>query len=83
MKRRGIDISHHRARNIASIDLSEYETAIAMDREVAALFRTAFPEFEDLRIWNIPDPYGGSATQYQRAAGLIRDRVEDLLRGLG
>ena len=83
MKRRGIDISPLRARNIDSVDLSAYRTAVALDQRVAALFRTASPEFKDLRTWNIPDPYGGSAGQYRRAADLIRIQVEEFIRGLG
>jgi len=82
MKRRGIDISRHRARNISSVDLPDFETVIALDREVATLFWTAFPDNRDLRIWNIPDPYGGSAGGYQQAADLIRVQVEELIRGV-
>lgn len=83
MKRRGIDIVPHRARNIDSVDLSAFKTAVALDRRVAALFRSASPEFKDLRTWNIPDPYGGSAGQYRRAADLLRVQVEEFLQGLG
>lgn len=82
MKRRGIDIKPHRARNITSIDPTSFETVIALDREVAALFLTAFPDYRDLRIWEIPDPYGGSAGQYRQAADRILANVEELLRGM-
>jgi protein-tyrosine phosphatase len=82
MKRRGIDISFHRARIVMSADLPSYEMVIALDREVAALFWTAFPEYGDLRIWNIPDPYGGSAGEYQQAADLIRGQVEELIKAV-
>jgi protein-tyrosine-phosphatase len=80
MKRRKIDISAHRARNISSIDLSTGDTVIALDSEVAALFQTAFPDCRDLRIWEIPDPYGGSAGKYRQAADLILEHVERFLQ---
>ncbi len=82
MKRRGIDIKSHRARNIYSIAPTAFETVIALDRKVAALFLAAFPEYRDLRIWEIPDPYGGSAGQYRQAADLILANVEEFIRGL-
>jgi protein-tyrosine phosphatase len=83
MRRRGVDISRHRARNIASVDLSDYQTAVALDRKVAALFGTAAPEFGDLRVWEIPDPYGGPAGEYRLAAGRIRMQVEEFIRNMG
>jgi protein-tyrosine phosphatase len=80
MKRRGIDISRHRARNVSSIAVSDFNIAVALDREVAALFGTAFPDYSDLRVWVIPDPYGGSAGEYREAADLISSQVEELIR---
>jgi protein-tyrosine-phosphatase len=82
MKRRGIDISGHRARGLAAVHPAKSERVIALDREVAALFSAAFPDFKDLRIWNIPDPYGGSAGGYREAAELIRAQVEELIKEL-
>jgi protein-tyrosine phosphatase len=83
MKRRGIDISGHRARNVASVFLPECETVVAMDREVAELFKVGFWDFPDLRTWEVRDPYGGSAGQYRQAAGIIRANVEEFILSLG
>jgi protein-tyrosine phosphatase len=80
MKRRGIDIARHRARNVSSVAVSDYVVVVALDREVAALFGAAFPETSDLRIWVIPDPYGGSAGEYHEVADLISSQVEELLQ---
>jgi protein-tyrosine phosphatase len=83
MKRRGIDIKSHRARNITSVYLPYFETVIAMDREVAELFRIGFSDFPDLRVWEIEDPYGGSAAQYRQAADIIRVHVEEFIQRIG
>ncbi len=80
MKRRGIDISGHRARNISSVTISDYDIVIALDREVAARFWAAQPEYPGLRIWDVRDPYGGSAGEYRQAADRICENVEELLR---
>jgi protein-tyrosine phosphatase len=80
MKRRGIDIARHRARNISSVVVSDYDIVVALDREVAARFWAANPEYLGLRIWDVPDPYGSSAAEYREAADLIRTQVEELIR---
>jgi protein-tyrosine phosphatase len=80
MKRRGVDITAHRARNISAVDPGAFDTVIAMDREVGALFSAAHPRLKDFRIWKIPDPYGSSAGRYLQAADVIQTNVEDLLR---
>ncbi len=82
MKRRGIDISGHRARNISSVTVDDYEIVVALDREVAARFWAAHPEYPGLRIWIVPDPYGGSAGEYREAADLISTQVDELLRSI-
>jgi protein-tyrosine phosphatase len=82
MKRRGIDISGHRARGLAAVDPAACVAVVALDREVAALLSVAFPELPGLRVWNVPDPYGGSAGGYRQAAEMIRAQVEDLLEEL-
>jgi protein-tyrosine-phosphatase len=79
MKHRGIDISTHRARPVSSLDASAFEIAIALDREVAALFLTVFPEYSHLQVWDVSDPYGGSAAEYRQAADLISSQVEELI----
>jgi protein-tyrosine phosphatase len=82
MKRRGIDISRHRARPVSSLDVSAFEKVIALDREVAALFQTAFPEYGHLLVWDVADPYGGSAEEYREAADVISAQVAELIHGL-
>jgi protein-tyrosine-phosphatase len=82
LKRRGMDISGHRARNIASVNLGAYEEIIALDREVALSLDTAAPRHPKIRVWNIADPYGGSAGEYRDAAEILRTYVEEYVRGL-
>lgn len=82
MGRRGIDISGHRARNIASVNPGDYEEIIAMDREVAAMLEKAAPHHPKMRVWNIADPYGGPAGGYKDAADILKMYVDDYLRAL-
>jgi protein-tyrosine phosphatase len=80
MKRRGIDISGHRARNIASVDLSSYDEIVALDREVASLLERAVPDHPKMRVWNIADPYGGPAGGYRNAAEILRIYIDQYLK---
>jgi protein-tyrosine phosphatase len=80
MKRRKIDISGHRARNIAKLDLNAYEEIIALDREVASHLEAIAPRHPEMRVWNIADPYGGPARGYQDAAEILRTLVGEYLR---
>jgi protein-tyrosine phosphatase len=82
MKHRGIDISGHHARNITSVDLEAYEEIIALDREVASLLEKVAPMHPRMRVWNITDPYGGSARSYRDAAEILKTYVEDFSRSL-
>jgi protein-tyrosine-phosphatase len=79
MKRRGIDLRSHRTRNVAFIDLSDFEDIIVMDSEVASMFRSLFPEFKNVRVWEIEDPYAGPAGGYQSAVEKIHRCVEQYL----
>jgi protein-tyrosine phosphatase len=82
MKRRGIDISRHRARNLASVDPGTYEEIVALDREVATLLEKAVPRHPKIRVWNIADPFGGPAGGYRDAAEIIKTYVGEYVRAL-
>jgi protein-tyrosine phosphatase len=80
MNHREIDISGHRARNIASVNLESYGEIIALDREVASLLEAFAPRHPKMRVWNIADPYGGPARGYRDAAEVLRTVVGEYLR---
>jgi protein-tyrosine phosphatase len=79
VQRHGIDLTPHRARNVASIDVSAYDEIIAMDSEVAAVFRSLFPSFRKIRVWEIEDPYVGPSGGFPGAVEKIRRYVEQYL----
>ncbi len=82
MKRRGIDISSHRARNIASVNLESFGEIIALDREVASHLEAVAARHPKIKVWNIADPYGGAAQGYRDAAENLRIRIEEFVRVL-
>jgi len=82
MKRRGIDISGHRARNILAVNLESYEEIIALDREVASLLEKAAPRHPRMRVWNIANPYGGPAGGYRDAAEILNTFIEEYILAL-
>jgi protein-tyrosine phosphatase len=88
--RRGIDLSAQRARRVAEVDFQRFDLVLAMDRDnyhdLLALCPTEqsgklrlFLEFApEAGIEELPDPYYGGGTGFER----VLDLVEQAARGL-
>lgn len=89
-RRRGIDISAQRARKVRAEDFREFDYVLAMDKSNHALLADLCPsgleeklflflEFApDLGESEVPDPYYGGASGFER----VFDLVEAASRGL-
>jgi len=89
-KRRGIDLSHLRARRIAPSDFEEFDLILAMDRENLQELHSACPERHRHKIElfmryarsfdadEVPDPYYGG----EKGFDVVLDMVEDAAQGL-
>ncbi len=87
---RGYDLSQLRARQVASVDFSDFDYILAMDREnLAGLLRSCPPEHRHkVRLFlsfserytnqEVPDPYYGGRQGFEQ----VLDMVEDAARGL-
>jgi protein-tyrosine phosphatase len=90
-RRRGYDLSPLRARQISRDDFARFDLLIAMDRshhtemlrqcpEGAADRLRLFLEFApQFRTLDVPDPYYGDASEYERALDMIEAGTEGLL----
>ena len=88
--RRGIDISHRRARKVALADFERFDWLIAMDRGNFELLRELCPEpyLERVKLFlefapslereDVPDPYYGGANGFEQ----VLDLAEEAARGL-
>ena len=84
-KRRGHDISHQRARRITPGDFDNFDFILVMDRGHLSHLRTICPtrckqkvelllEYGDrYHGREVPDPYGGTSKDFERALDLIED----------
>lgn len=93
-RRRGIDMSAMRARQIAADDFSRFDLILAMDREnLTELRRRAPPslrervrlflEFVDDRDFDdVPDPYYGGETGFEQVLDLTEVAARGLLEHL-
>jgi protein-tyrosine phosphatase len=89
-RRRGFDISAHRARQVSPFDVERFDLLLAMDESnragLLALCNSdqrhkvrMFLEFaEGADRLDVPDPYGGGEDGFER----VLDLVEDASRGL-
>ncbi|WP_439611594.1 low molecular weight protein-tyrosine-phosphatase [Reyranella sp.] len=91
---RGYDITGIRARQITSEDIERFDYVLGMTRGHLAEMRWLAPrDFADkpqllmnyappLGILDIPDPFGGTTDDYERAIGLIESATRGLLARL-
>ena len=91
---RGYDITGIRARQITSEDIKRFDYVLGMTRGHLAEMRWLAPrDFADkpqllmnyappLGILDIPDPFGGTTDDYERAIGLIESATRGLLARL-
>lgn len=93
-KRRGYDLSSHRARLLTTGDLELFDHPLAMDRSHLAVMRWMAPRSLADRpqmflkfapqagTMDVPDPYGGRTRDYERALDLIEKGCAGLLAAL-
>jgi protein-tyrosine-phosphatase len=82
MSEYGIDISRHRSRNLSECRFGKFAFVVAMDSSISGQMGNSFPSFGQHMVWEVDDPYGESVKEYRKAADIIRQRVEDLCRGI-
>jgi protein-tyrosine phosphatase len=90
-KRRGIDLDKQRARRFSAADFDEFDYVLAMDSSnLADLAEICPPEHSSrLRLFlefapisgitDVPDPYYGGATGFERVLDMIEEGTAGLL----
>jgi len=93
-RRRGIDISALAARSVAETDFAAFDYILAMDQDnLEDLVAKSKPEYHDrIRLFldfsptdagaDVPDPYYGGSTGFERVLDLIEKAAEGLLTEL-
>jgi protein-tyrosine phosphatase len=92
-RRRGIDMSALRARQVHASDFEEFDLILAMDREnLAELKRRCPPRFQErvrllleyasLSESDVPDPYYGGEAGFEQVLDLIEQASRGLLDDL-
>lgn len=77
-RERGFDIRHHRARNLAEIDLSSFDRIVALNRDIAArLAREYAVPPEILVVWEVEDPFGLDTDVYRSCASEIERALRE------
>ena len=86
MARRGIDIARHRARTITRREMDQADVIIVMTRSHREALAAEFPEHRPKlhmlselrnRLYDIPDPYGGTLKEYEFTAQEIEKLVDE------
>lgn len=89
--RRGYEISHLAARRVVPEDFERFDLLLAMDRDNLEILHAMAPEGQasKARLFlefsstmpggEVPDPYYGGATGFERVLDLVEDAVAGLL----
>ena len=89
--RRGIDIGGQRARHVEEADYGQWDYILAMDEDNLAILQANCPaeHRERIRLFldfapdnperEVPDPYYGGATGFERVLDLVEQAAEGLL----
>ena len=92
-ERRGITLAHLRARRVAPEDFERFHYIIAMDQDNLLMLHEQadaaqrervrlFLEFGSGSETEVPDPYYGGATGFERVLDLVEDASRGLLESL-
>ncbi|MBI3545511.1 MAG: low molecular weight phosphotyrosine protein phosphatase [Gammaproteobacteria bacterium] len=92
--RRGIDIAHLRGRRATADDIREFDYVLAMDRENYENLRAISPAEHQSKIRlfmefapnrrerEVPDPYFGGISGFDRVLDMIEDAAQGLLEDI-
>ena len=92
--KRGVDLGGQRARRVDELDFQEFDYVLAMDRDNYEALASICPsnradrlrlflEFApELGIQEVPDPYYGGATGFERVLDLIEQASRGLLANI-
>ncbi|MBC8528728.1 low molecular weight protein arginine phosphatase [Christensenellaceae bacterium NSJ-44] len=92
MKRRGIDLSDHEAKQVTREMIERAHLVICMEQGQAEVLRDAFEEADlDRKIYSfreffcgstkdIPDPYGGDEQVYENCAVLLEKYIKKFVK---
>jgi protein-tyrosine phosphatase len=93
-RRRGVDLSALRARQVAAIDFERFDYVLAMDSQNLETLRSRAPAqyHERIRLFmdfapnaytrEVPDPYYGGANGFEEVLDLLEQASEGLLEEL-
>lgn len=93
-RRRGFDLSAHKARRVSADDFALYDDILAMDRQHLAILKSIQPPNQrarlrlflesagDRSLLDVPDPYFGNLEGFERVFDLCELALEKLLADL-
>jgi protein-tyrosine phosphatase len=86
MRERGIDISEHRAQNLASWMMCEADLIVTMDRYQKSIVEQKYVHAKgkvirlgEHRKYDIPDPYQCGLTAFRHSYSLIAQGIDELV----
>lgn len=74
------DISHHKTRNLADVQINTFDQIIVLDLYVFETLKNRFPLLSNkLILWDIQDPFGKDIDNFRKTAKKIYDMIQKYL----
>lgn len=74
------DISHHKTRNLAEVQINTFDRIIVLDLYVFETLKSLMPSLSDkLILWDIKDPFGKDIDAYRKTAKKIYEMIQKYL----
>jgi len=74
------DISQHRTRSLADVQINTFDLIIVLDSYVFETLKNRFPSLTNkLILWDIQDPFGKDIDDYRKTARKIHDMIQRYL----
>lgn len=71
------DISQHRTRSLADVQINTFDLIIVLDLYVFETLKNRFPSLSNkLILWDIQDPFGKDIDDYRKTARKIHDMIQ-------
>ena len=72
LREKGLDLSGHRSRRVTAEDVRRADIIVTMSPSHALALQSLGADAERIRVWTVPDPFGGGLAVYRRTRDDVR-----------
>ena len=82
LREKGLDLSGHRSRRVTAEDVRRADIIVTMSPSHALALQSLGADAERIRVWTVPDPFGGGLAVYRRTRDTLEQEAARLAEEL-